>query len=215
VIKNLHVVRASAKRIEKASQRVLRSYQDGVIEHEPTFTDRLLGGIEEAMDEFEVKGVRWRSKTLTYQGPHAQESRYGADFVGVLSIDVPGYSVSKGFLAQAKRIDPNEIMASRDWTAMKSQCEKMLELSPDSFVFLYSKEGISVVPAISVVGASTWNPHDLSSRSITRFYEEHFQCFIGDRQISSPTIETLRELEARRLLYLAARGVNEATQEAH
>ena len=86
---------SSELRIEKAARRVLRSYQDGVIEHEPTFTDRLLGSIEEAMEDFSVKGVRWRSKTLTFQGPHAQETQYGADFVGVLNIRIPGYSVTK------------------------------------------------------------------------------------------------------------------------
>lgn len=67
------------------------------------------------------------------------------------------------------------------WEGLKEQCNKMLDLSPDSYVFLYSRKSISVVPAVSVVGADKWIPHDLSSRSITRFYEEHFQCFIGDR----------------------------------
>lgn len=219
MIKNLHIVRTSAKRIEKAAQRVLRSYQDGAIEHEPTFTDRLLGGIEEAMNGFEVKGLRWQSKTLTYQGPGAQETRYGADFIGVLDIVIPGFSVAKGFLAQAKRVEPDEPMASREWEYMRLQCEKMLALSPDSFVFLYSKQAISVVPAVSVSGAATRNPHELSSRSVTRFFEEHFQCFIGDRQISTPSIGTLRQLqeqfESRKLLYLEARGVNEAAQETH
>lgn len=211
MIKSLHVVRTSAKRIEKAAQRVVRSYQDGVIEHEPTVTDRLLGGIEEAMNDFEVKGLRWRAKTLTYQGPHAQETRYGADFVGVLDISIPGYSVRKGFLAQAKRVEPGQMMNRRDWEDMKEQCDKMLDLSPDSFVFLYSRESISVVPALSLIGADRRNPYELSSRSVTRFYEEHFQCFVGDRLISAPTLETLRRLESRKLLYLHARGVNEAT----
>lgn len=210
MIKSLHVIRASAKRIEKAAQRVVRSYQAGVIEHEPTFTDRLLGGIEEAMDEFSVKGVRWRSKTLTYQGPHAQETRYGADFIGVLDVNLPEYSVVKGFLAQAKRVERDQFMNRRDWEDLKEQCEKMLALSPDSFIFVYSKEAISVVPAVFVVGAHTRNLHDLSARSITRFYEEHFQCFIGDRRISAPSIETLYKLQAqfesRKLLYLEARG---------
>jgi len=147
---------------------------------------------------------------LTHQGPHAQETRYGADFIGVLDINLPGYSVVKGFLAQAKRVEWGQIMNGRDWEDMKDQCDKMLALSPDSFVFVYSKVAISVVPAVSVMGAHTRNLHDLSARSITRFYEEHFQCFIGDRGISAPSIETLDKLQAqfesRKLLYLEARG---------
>lgn len=209
MIKNLHVIRASANRIGKAANRVLKSYQEGIIEHEPTFTDRLLGAIEEAMTNFSVKGVRWRAKTLTFQGPHAQETQYGADFIGVLDISVSGYSVKKGFLAQAKRIEPGQPMNRREWDVMKEQCETMLALSPDAFVFLYSKQAVSVVPAIAVASADTWNPHELSSRSVTRFYEEHFQCFIGDRRISAPRIEILqklqRQVEGRKLLYLEAR----------
>jgi hypothetical protein len=101
-------------------------------------------------------------------------------------------------------------MSRRDWEDMKVQCDKMLALSPDSFLFLYSKNSISVVPAVGVASVDTWNPHELYSRSVTRFYEEHFQCFIGDRRIAAPSIETLRQLqeqiESRKLLYLEARG---------
>lgn len=100
-------------------------------------------------------------------------------------------------------------MNRREWDVMKEQCETMLALSPDAFVFLYSKQAVSVVPAIAVASADTWNPHELSSRSVTRFYEEHFQCFIGDRRISAPRIEILqklqRQVEGRKLLYLEAR----------
>lgn len=210
MIKNLHVIRASANRIGKAARRVLKSYQEGIIEHEPTFTDRLLQAIEDAMTGFSVKGVRWRSKTLTFQGPYAQETQYGADFVGVLNIEIPSYSITKGFLAQAKRVDPGQPMSRREWEGMQLQCNKMLALSPDSFVFLYSRASISVVPAVSVASADLRNPHELSSRSVTRFYEEHFQCFIGDRSISAPSIETLRKLQdqiaSRKLIYLEARG---------
>lgn len=210
MIKNRHIVRASAGRIAKAAERVLADYQDGVIEHEPTFTDRLLGAISETMNDFSVKGVRWRAKTLTFQGQHAQETRYGADFVGVLEINIPGFSVQKGFLAQAKRVEPSQYISEREFHAMRDQCDKMLALSPDAFVFLYSKNAISVVPALSVCSVDGWNPHELSSRSVARFYEEHFQCFIGDRRISAPSIETLRKLqeqiETRKLLYLEARG---------
>ena len=77
---------------------------------------------------------------------------------------------------------------------MQEQCEKMLSLTPDSFVFLYSKYGISIVPAISVLSAKQCNPHDLYSRSISRFYEEHFQSFIGDRRLKSSSINVLEEI---------------------
>jgi hypothetical protein len=86
----------------------------------------------------------------------------------------------------------------------------MLGLCPDSFLFVYSMAGTVVVPAAAVVSLTApHNPYDLYSRSLRRFYEEHFECFIGDRRIHAPSIEALsvlrEEMRARSLLYLAAR----------
>jgi hypothetical protein len=48
-------------------------------------------------------------------------------------------------------------------------------------------------------------PDGLYSRNLSTFYEEHFECFIGDRRISEPSEKTLAQLRARHLLFLAAR----------
>lgn len=169
----------------------------------------MLGRIAEAMDGFSAKGIRWRAKTLTDRGPHSQEKQYGADFAGVLEIDVPGYNVKKGFLAQAKLLRADG-MSDAEFRRMVGQCQQMLELSPASFVFHQSRDGIRVIPAIAVVGSSgpevAFDPNGVYSRKIGRFYEEHFGCFVGDGAISEPTIETLERLRARELLYLAARS---------
>src|SRR5262249_10520646 len=81
------IVRAAAERAAQAAHRTLEALADGRIEQEPAFTDRMLGHIEEAMIDFEVKGVRWRAKKLTDHGPNAQEKRFGADLIGVLDVD--------------------------------------------------------------------------------------------------------------------------------
>jgi hypothetical protein len=170
-------------------------------------TDRMLGAVEESLRNFRVHGVRWTAKTLTDRGANSQESRFGADFLGVLNIRLPDFSVSKGFLAQAK------LMRGRwfhDAQQLQKQCEQMLMLSPDSFVFLYSRKGVRVVPAISVLGAKG-DPTQLYSRSSQRFFEQHLECFIGDRAISSPTPAALeklqRQYEVRRALLLEGQPI--------
>lgn len=197
------IIRESAHKVAEAIDHTVEGYVDGRIEQEPAFTDRMLGSIEETLSGFQVKGVTWQAKTLSDRGRHAQEKKYGADFMGVLEVSLPEYNVRKGFLAQAKIIDSWFI----DFRELHSQCERMLKLSPASFVFLYSKKGVTVVPAISVVATSA-NPTELYSRNAARFFEEHFESFIGDRNIAVPKIEALDELrgryEARSLLYLAA-----------
>jgi len=167
-------------------------------------TDRMLGAIEMSLADYCVKGICWRAKTLTDRGRGSQESKYGADFMGVLNISLPEFSVSKGFLAQAKFIRNG---SAGDLTELKQQCEKMLDLSPDSFVFLYGQNGVRVVSALAIVG-TTLEPLQLYNRSAQRFFEEHLQCFIGDRDIQSPTPKTLDALrtkfEARSAILLQA-----------
>src|SRR5262249_24863522 len=115
--------------------------------------------------------------------------------------------LTKGFLAQAKLIEPGSAFPDREFNRLRSQCELMLNVSSDAFVFLYAPQGVAVVPAISVVAADPCNPHELYSRSVSRFFEEHFDSFIGDRRIAAPDFKTLEgvrsDVGARRALYLA------------
>lgn len=208
MIKYPGIIRQSAERIAEAAARAVDAYKEGRIEQEPAFTDRMLGYIEEAMRNFTVKGVTWQAKTLTDHGPKSQEKKYGADFIGALSINIEGYQVRKGFLAQAKLVEPEQSFPKAEYDRLKDQADKMLEATPDSYVFLYSQAGIYVVPALAVLSGGSRNPHELHYRSLGRFFEEHFASFIGDRRISTPSIATLEKLQAdfhaRSVLYLQA-----------
>jgi len=201
MIQRRGIVRRSARHIAKAVQRTVDAYGDGRVEHETDFTSRMLANIEEAMNGFRIKGVQWRAKVLTDRGPHSQEHMFGADFLGVLEIKCADYMVRKGFLAQAKRAEQLRIEDLRD------QCSKMLEHSPDAFVFLYDRSGVTVVPAISVISCSI-SPTQLYARSVARFFEDHLECFIGDHRITALDargLEKLRhDVKARSLLHLRA-----------
>lgn len=201
-----HAVREAARHIASAIDHSVSALREGRVEHEPAMTDRMLGAIEESLTDFRVKGIRWRAKTLTDRGRGSQESEYGADFMGVLNITLPEFTVSKGFLAQAKLVR-NE--SSGDVKELKRQCDKMLNLSSDSFVFFYGQDGVRVVPAISVLGCAA-DPLLLYSRSAQRFFEEHLQCFIGDRNIRAPTPSTLKTMrdrfEARSAIIIEAKS---------
>lgn len=215
-IRHYAIIRAAAAHLADAANGTVDALVEGRVEQEPAFTDRMLGRIETAMEGYVTKGVRWTAKTLTDRGGSSQEREFGADFAGVLNIDLEDFKVSKGFLAQAKLVEPRVFVPARELERMVIQCERMLEHTPAAFLFLYSAQGISVVPAISVVSATFLNPHELYPRSMSRFYEEHFECFIGDRTIAEPTpemLDTLRErLRTRTLSYLAARPAGELLQ---
>lgn len=201
-----HVVREVATLIAGAVGRSIESLQEGSIEQEPQVTDRMLGRIEECLHGYVAKGVRWSAKTLTDRGRGAQESEFGADFMGVLTVDLPELKVSKGFLAQAKLVRGG--CTSGDRRTLTKQCEKMLAVTPDAFVFLYFPDAVRVVPAISVLGSSE-DPVELYSRASRTFFEDHLECFIGDRAIGAATPATLdalrKRLNARTGLFLKAR----------
>ena len=102
-------------------------------------------------------------------------------------------------------------MPRQEFERLREQCEQMLQLSADSFVFLYSRSWIRVVPAVAIMGLrSSTNPQDLHSRKISQFFEDHIECFIGDRDIWRPGTGDLEQLlvdaKARQLLSLVAGG---------
>lgn len=179
----------------KAAYGTLDDLQKKRVRQEHHFTDRMLGRIAQAMDGYEVNGVTWNATTATDKARGAQETIYGADFMGLLHVDVPGYQVSQGFLAQAKLIEPYEGKDTREYKRMRGQCETMLNFTNESFLFLYSESRISVVPAISIISADPCNPHEICSIDLFDFFKNHFESFIGDIRIDDPDITLLDEVD--------------------
>lgn len=204
------VVREVATHIaDTANGTVKECLHGGWVEQEPPLTDRFIGSVVESMRNYKTKGITWNAKTLSDRGPNAQENRFGADFVGILDIDLPDFKIRKGFLAQAKLLR-NGKMKSSDFKDMVNQCDKMLDLSPESFVFFYSNDGIRIVHANSIMGAKghqgSFNPSTLYDRDARTFYEAHLECHIGDRKINAPSESLLSDLKARTSLELTARS---------
>ena len=153
--------------------------------------------------------ITWRARTLrTGRGKAAEEKRHGADLLGVLDLNLEDYRATKGFLAQAKRVEPDQSFLRSDWKRLQSQCEAMLLRTPEAFVWAYSKSwGIRVFSANAVLGLRSRVLFDLYSRSLSRFFESHLESFVGDRRLNSTRIETLdslHELPIERALEISA-----------
>ena len=196
MLKKSRTVRKIAQEIANAVDGAHGAYQEARVVEEPQVTDRILGAIEERIRYQQFGGVVWNVRTLrTGRGVAAEEKHYGANLMGVLDIEISGYSAKKGFLAQAKKAEPACPFLSNDWKDLRSQCEKMLERTPDSFVFVYSKQsGIRIFPANSILGLESKNIFDLYNHGVRRFFEDHIECFIGDSRLNSTDIKTLDAL---------------------
>jgi hypothetical protein len=200
------IVQSSARLVSEAVQGVVDDYAGGRIREEPDFTSRMLQAIERELNGKTVKGIIWEAVVTTSHGPNTEEKAIGADFMGVLNINLPDYRVSKGFLAQAKLAGS---LSGQEMNRLRTQCENMLKLTPESYVFLYAINGVRILPAISVLSARDRDLTELYNRSIQRFFELHFESFIGDRRLSSPSADQLdgllKKYEVNHILYLAAK----------
>ena len=130
--------------------------------------------------------------------------------MGVLDIQLRDFKVRKGFLAQAKRAEPNRPFSKSEWDRLIGQATIMIARTPASFVFIYSiKRGIRIVPAITVLGMSKRQLFASYNRSVARFFEDHLSSFIGDPRMSVPDVKQLGQMiadwDARSVLYLSAR----------
>jgi len=209
MLRNRYILRSVTDMVTKAAKQTIEDLRDGWVEQEPPFTDRLVANLQNQLDGKTVKGIRWKAKTLTDRGRHSQESTFGADFLGVLTLDLLGLRVMKGFFAQAKLIRRgNSRTQASEFERLRDQCHKMLSVTPDSFVFLYSKRGIKIIPASSVVGTSAEHLNSLWNRTIGRFFTEYVECFVGDPKLNAPSLEKFyavaERYEIRQGLYVHA-----------
>ncbi|OQB46674.1 MAG: hypothetical protein BWY02_02259 [bacterium ADurb.Bin157] len=210
MFRNTKITKKLANKVGKAADESIDGFQARLVEQEPQITDRFLAICQHSINGSKIGGVYWAAKTFTDRGGNSQEKRFGADFLCSFSLELPTFRVNKGFLAQAKRVEPSDSFSTKDYEDMKKQCEKMLSLSPASFVFIYSKQaGVTVIPAISVVSARACNPHELTSMGVSSFFTNHFECFIGDRGIAIPPSGVeglLEELNVRRGLTIVGKS---------
>ena len=175
---------------------------------EPAITGQIVGAIGERVRGMRHRNVRWDAHIL--RGKAGEEREHGADLLAVLDIDVEGYQLSKGFLAQSKKAEPEVPLSAPEWERLRQQCNQMLLRTPASFVLVYSKvRGVRIFPAISILQSPTHDVFDLYDRSVADFFEAHIECFIGDRRLNAAQIETLDALvglPVNHLLHLVVRS---------
>ena len=207
------MVRTVSREISEAANGRIKAHRDLAKVPETHLTGEILGAIGERISNMKIKDVVWNASPL----PPKEEKRHGADFMSVLDVKLPDYEVKKGFLVQAKKAEPGTRFLQREWCRLTRQCEKMLQRTPASFVFAYSQKGIRVFSAGSVLGLESPKSEESSKsrdifelyhHGVQTFFENHIECFIGDRRLNSPDIQTLdalAEFSVGGILYLKAR----------
>jgi len=194
MLKDRRIVRAAGAAIEAAVRVVLAEFLDETVEQEPDFSSALAARIRDAGRTVKPMGINLGIKVFRSAGPGTEEKRFGADFGGSLRIDLPDYHVRKGFLAQAKLVRRGD-MAPGEVKRLKEQCDKMLKLTDAAFVFLYKRNGVFVSPAREVLSGDFTRMDQLFSTKLSRFYEQHIECFYGDVELNVPANQLVRLLK--------------------
>lgn len=184
--------REAAHAADRAVSAAIEKYASGYVTDEDDITGVLIGRLDAAFDQ-NIGGVNWSSTILRHRkGVAAQEKKVGADMLFHVSIETPQLNYSKGVLIQSKRIDDGVEMTARGHKELLTQCEKMLGVTPDSFVFNYTRSGMRCASANRIAGASSRILNDSCNLTSYRFFLELFRCTTGDRRITSANFNDLQ-----------------------
>lgn len=151
--------------VQQAVDKATTRMKDGRVQDEPTLTGSFFSAIEDTFEALQIPKYEVKVRVLRGIGPNAPEHSLGADSICVLKVGFPGYQLSKGFLIQSKWAHEKHISVERassgyatphfkvdsEYWRMRGQCERMLKVTPDSFVLVYSTMGFVVVPATAIV----------------------------------------------------------------
>lgn len=136
--------------------------------------------IMEQLDDYEKNNVKF---DVHLYSKSIEEPVIGADLVCRLKIMRGGRSIEKAFLVQSKVANRLHNGFSFGDSNLQEEINKMLCVTSDSFVFVYSDQGIIVIPAfeIALSGKRTIRTAEVYYRNISNFYGDFFRCFIGDQ----------------------------------
>jgi len=209
------------ERLAGATSRVADDYVEGDVVHEEPFTDQLCGRLKETLHEFETPNIRWQVDVATGDKARArlrmrsltktkEEPLHGADLVMVLDTELGDYSIKKGLLAQAKRLEPGTKMDADEWRRLRGQCERMLDVTSESVVLLYHKGGVTPISAAAVLAYQERDLFSIDTWPIEILYSDFARCWKGDPHIQATdpaSLEALRLVtDARTAVRFVGRG---------
>lgn len=189
---------------------VMTKYRYHYVTDEEDITGRLAGALDQAL-EGEIGGLEWHCTQLRHHsGKAAEEKKFGADLLICVKFETNLESYAKGVLVQAKRVEPDEMIAPSDLDDLKVQCNKMLDITAAAFVFNYSRAGMRCGPATRISGTARRDLHRACGWTAYRFFLELFRCPVGDPKIRSALVD---ELPTRHGIEIQASGSLDSEKE--
>ena len=87
------------------------------------------------------------------------------------------------------------ILTPQELRELSAQCQRMLLVTPDCFVFLICEEDVYVIPASAVTALHySESFYEFHCKNFHLFMAEYLRCFIGDERICAFSEHELRQL---------------------
>ncbi|MDF9615921.1 hypothetical protein P5763_28485 [Bacillus cereus] len=217
VIMKTHI---TIKQITKIIETETQKLSDDVIRRRVQIDSTIAGREEDITSKLETKLSEDLNERLTtalkeYEGKitfevypfkKTEEKRVGADLCGIVDINHNGKRIVKYFLAQSKVCSVKQSKAGKVYykggdSNLNHQIEDMLSITSDSFVFIYSEDGIFATPAFGIRGSNgKIDTRSQYYKSLGSFYAEFFKCFVGDHKVGELDLNTLSLKEIIKLV---------------
>ena len=172
------------QKIKEVERDIIERWRKGLISEEEDISSQLAVEIDKALSSLNVYGIKVETKVFTRKSSKSEESIIGADLGIILEVR-NNNPVSKCILVQSKKeVNYSLNIDSR----LKNQCSKMLNITSDSFVFIYSKypywgkNYIRVIPAFRIFNL-TLSKISGYALSLSTFFKYFLSCYIGDHKI--------------------------------
>lgn len=213
--------REFSQKLAQATKRVCEDYKVGDVEYEEPFSDQLCGRLKETLVDFQSPHIDWQADVATEGRGRGrlrgrtlkkttEEPLFGADIVMTIDVDTPEYKTRKGFLVQSKRLEVGQAIASSEHKRLVDQCEKMLRVTPASMVFLYSVNGVAVLPATAVLATQHRRLNEVATYEIEWLFHDFAICWFGDPLLQATDSLSLEGLRYRMDADAAVRFVGHA-----
>jgi hypothetical protein len=179
----------AARREDEAVSDTISTHRRGHVVDEDDMTAFLIGALSVKM-QGTIGNLSWSASVLRHRkGVAAEEKAFGADILIHVALKAADLEYSKGVLVQAKNFDRH--LFARERQRFVDQCDKMLVVTPASFVFGYSRRGMRCGSAVTMVSTTSPALFEQCVWTSYRFFLELFRCPIGDRRITSANVADL------------------------
>ncbi|WP_454659093.1 hypothetical protein [Bosea beijingensis] len=166
----------------ESNRLFLDSYQEDWPDEEST-TGALFGALVNSIRSLTKMDQSRNDYGIEFKAEFSKksaEAEHGADVFVHFRCDEPHWKIRTTTVLQAKRVEPNRSMTSGDHERLSTQLTKMLTHTTESFVLMYSRDGIHVLPAVAAQALQTRHLFDADTITWQWFLSGIFRGRMGE-----------------------------------